>query len=345
MTLETPNPVVAPLSTAALRALAPTNLISYRTMRYQGDNISIGMADLVEPDRQLVAQLYTILRDIHVILEQGWQNPSPTLQLLHALMQRVDWNHLIQKIRTMGNATLATRRDDMVRKVVHDLKGGAFLALSMQLQMLELGLMEEESLLRAFFLVRDHTKIMRNAIRDLDTDRYETNRSPRYHNVELLIEKWSHARHHVPDATVEIVLDCQFTGSVAERCLEFAALDRIIYNLINNAARHTSDQHVYFVILPLDGDPPHDLRLVIYNRITPDHRAQLQAKHGSNVGALFNGGFTTGGSGLGMRICADFVANAYGIATIAEGLAQGYFGAMLRGDYFVNWVHWPVAAE
>jgi len=60
---------------------------------------------------------------------------------------------------------------------------------------------------------------------------------------------------------------------------------------------------------------------------------------------LFAGGFTTGGSGLGMSICAQFVANAYGLQDTAQALDERYLGASRLDDCFVAWFHWPVAAD
>jgi hypothetical protein len=46
-----------------------------------------------------------------------------------------------------------------------------------------------------------------------------------------------------------------------------------------------------------------------------------------------------------MRICADFVCNAYGLPTVEAALAEGHIGARFLDGCFVAWFHWPVAAE
>ncbi len=46
-----------------------------------------------------------------------------------------------------------------------------------------------------------------------------------------------------------------------------------------------------------------------------------------------------------MKICADIVGNAYGVASINRLLEEGYIGAKLLQDVFYTWFHWPVALE
>jgi signal transduction histidine kinase len=229
--------------------------------------------------------------------------------------------------------------------VVHDIKGGGFMALSLYLQMLDMGLEKPDDVPRMFFLTRDHLKIMRNAVQGIDPEAQSRDATAIDHGVDLLVEKWDHALHRVRDTTAEVVLTNAFDGTISERCLEFSALDRVIYNLINNATHHTANGKVYFAVVPLPAEHPDNLRFVIYNQVRPEQRATLHERFAANLGELFRGGFTTDGTGAGLRICADFVNNAYGIHSFEKGLQGGYFGAQLYGDYFVNWVHWPVVPD
>ncbi|HEX5690820.1 MAG TPA: ATP-binding protein [Roseiflexaceae bacterium] len=173
--------------------------------------------------------------------------------------------------------------------------------------------------------------------------RYLGDQSNRAHGVDLLLEKWHDAVYMLPNTSARIVVDSRFAGVVCESCQEFAALDRVVYNLLNNAVRNTADATVQLAILPVEPELPRNLRFVVANRVTDTQRARLFERFGESLGELFRGGFTTGGGGLGMRICADFVCNAYGVASIEQALAAGYFGAQLHDSLFVNWFHWPVA--
>jgi len=68
-------------------------------------------------------------------------------------------------------------------------------------------------------------------------------------------------------------------------------------------------------------------------------------RDGGNLRSLFQGGFTTGGTGQGMRICAHVVRHAYGLTDYDQALNVGYVGARLLTDYFVAWVHWPIVRD
>ena len=95
---------------------------------------------------------------------------------------------------------------------------------------------------RPFYLTRDHLKIMRNALEDVDTVARERDRTARDHGARLLFEKWSSALHRLPgDRSARVEVDSTYEGPVSRRCLEFSALDRVLYNLMNNAVRFTAN--------------------------------------------------------------------------------------------------------
>jgi signal transduction histidine kinase len=298
-------------------------------------------------DHERIYRLYNVLGELLTLLQHKWDSPEEELSAVKAFVQQVQWSSFLQSIQKLGSDTYeqVNDRPAALSQVVHDIKGGGFLALSIHLQLLEMGKIQKDGLARLFFLSRDHLKIMRNAIRDLDPSAQENERVQRDHSARLLVEKWDQAIHQMGNTSAEIVLDCRFDGMVSERCLEFSALDRVLYNLINNAARHTTDNKVYFVIFALPEEQPRNLRFVVYNRIQEDHQRILQERYGDNLGDIFRGGFTTGGTGLGLRICADFVNNAYGIGTFEQGLAGKYFGARCINSHFVNWIHWPIVGD
>ncbi len=337
--------VAQPLSLDILLDLAPTHLHSYRASRYLGDDITVSFGQFHEIDQHLIQKLYQTLQELLATVRAHLDEPAVCFNQLRAFMERVRWVPFVQGMQRFGEASYSQSSDDILRKVIHDVRGGGFQALSIQLQFIEMNIAQSEDVWRLFFLVRDHLKIMRNAILDIDPPGYERDRCDNMHNVRLLTEKWQQAVYKLRDRSATVMVECQFDGNVSERCLEFAALDRVLYNLMNNAVRNTSDELVYLAILPLPEEPPIDLRFVIYNHIGDEQRQVLQERYGSELGNLFRGGFTTGGTGLGMRICGDFVTNAYGVYPLDEGVKKGYIGATLIDNFFVNWFHWPIAAD
>lgn len=337
-----------PLVLETLAGLAPPELPSLRMSRYLGDNFSVALARFAPADQQVARRLYAALQNVLAIVQANMDAPETCFAELRSFMNNVDWLRLVHDAQQLGDArqqTAGVADDELLSKVIHDIRGGGFQALSIQLQFLELGIAQNDDVHRLFFLARDHLKIMRNAVLDLDLLGYERDRSDNLHNIDLLTEKWQRAAYKLAGRAAVVLVDSQFAGNVSERCLEFAALDRVLYNLMNNAVRNTADERVYLVILPVPAREPHDLRFVVFNMVGEAQQRVLRQQYGENLSALFRGGFTTGGTGLGMRICGDFVTNAYGLHTIDEGIAGGYMGARLIDSYFVNWFHWPIAAD
>lgn len=331
-----------PFALDVVQQFGPPELHSYRTSRYFGDDNSVVLAAFSPEDRDIIRQQYQTLLNLFGHLQQVREHGTLAIDLAEWYKQ-ADWNGLIQRLKLLGNTSST---DSLVlREVIHDIRGGSFVALSMGLQLYLMRLGEANELLRMFFLTRDHLKMMRNAVRDLDPEVYARDWQQKLHGMDLLVEKWSAMDYNLTQSSARIHLDCHFDGAISERCLEFSALDRVIYNIVNNAVRHAADNNVYLVIVPVEAEQPHNVRFVIYNKLTPEHQAVLAERFADGFAALFAHGASTTGSGLGLSICAHFVGNAYGINAGNEAVAHGYLGATERDGYFVTWFHWPIAGD
>jgi signal transduction histidine kinase len=340
----TPDMPTDLLATIAPQLTGPINF--YRRLRYAGDDMDVHLADFPPAEATALRELYSVLSELLPILRDRRDDPAATIEQVLALYERTHWPELNMALRSIQGAHPGHEPTQRMRQVLHDLRGGAYTALSAFIQMLVLDQTEMISLTRLFFLCRDQLKIMRGALRGLDDAGYAADRATKLHGTHLLVEKWQLGLHQVRGQQAQIVVDSRYEGGIAERCLEFSALDRVIYNLINNAVTYSADGQVLLAFAPVEQeDPPKDLRFVVGNRITPEQQQALGRSFPRGVGELFEGGFTTGGQGLGLRICADFVGNAYGLSSAAQGLAEGHFGATIAGDYFITWVHWPIAAD
>jgi signal transduction histidine kinase len=336
--------LIFPLPEPLLTGLAPAAIRSYRALRYNGGGMGSSFAGFPPTERATLARMYAALQATFLALRDEATDEPGTLAKLRTLYGDT-WASLIPAVRRLGEGIPAEQFTPQLRQTLHDIKGGAFQALAMHLQLIGMHADLPGQLHRMFFLARDHLKIMRNALPGIDPEGEARDEQQRLHAVELIVEKWQRADHRLADRAVTVDVQARYTGAIAERCLEFSALDRVIYNLVNNAAAHSADGRIGMAILPLPADGPHDIRLVVANAVTPEQRQAVQARFPTGPGALFEGGFTTGGSGLGMRICADFICNAYGVGSVEQGLAEGHFGASFLGDAFVAWVHWPIAAD
>lgn len=331
---------------SALTALAPFPLRNFRRDRYRGENERVPLALFVEADQLLLRRIYDRLLQAFLELDpRAVPLPARSANLDRQIRDGL-WGTLIALFRQLGAATLSRPAPGPgagdLQRALHDLRGGAACALVYAIDLFALEPGRVEGIEGLFFLIRDHLKIMRNCVAELDPARFEADASPLDHGAPLLAEKWSGAELNAGQGPVRIEFSSAYQGVVCASCLEFSTLDRVIYNLINNAARFSADGVIRFTLLPLPVGNPGDIRFVIVNRLTAAHRATLAERFGGNLTALFGGGFTTGGHGLGARISADLCAQAYGIAGFGEAAAGGYFGARLLGDDFVAWFHWPV---
>ncbi len=197
---------------------------------------------------------------------------------------------------------------------------------------------------RVFILVRDQLKMMRNAVRDLDPERYARDLEARGHAMTLLHEKWASVVYPSRHGPVRVSFDAPRHGDVAECCMEFSALDRVLYNLVNNAAEHGLGDRVHVSIVPVNEG--RELQFRVVNRLGPEHAATLVERFGGDdVSQLLHGGFTTGGHGVGTRICAEMVRHGYGLDGVEEVIRGGYAGAHVVGDRFVAFFHWPALAS
>ena len=348
-----------------LRSLAPAHLRNHRVARYEGGDMGIRMSDLTPDNAARVRELYAALSALLGELREalgipagdgtapgGFSNGSPDVHTPVAEQVARAWEILLRTesstawraaIRGARALELVRHRqsDEVItlqQQALHDIRGGALAALALTLEFVAISSEPTADVVRAFYLVRDHLKIMRNALEDLDAPARARDTASRDHGTNLLFEKWTGAVHRQKgDRSARVTVDSTYEGSVSRRCLEFSALDRVLYNLMNNAARFTADGEVVLYLREMDGS----LRFVVANAITDEQRSLLTEAHQEQLGRLFLGGFTTGGEGVGLSVCGEFVANAYGLPEAVDAVAGSYVGARLVDREFVAWFHWP----
>ncbi|KAI9000412.1 hypothetical protein DFJ74DRAFT_697665 [Hyaloraphidium curvatum] len=174
---------------------------------------------------------------------------------------------------------------------------------------------------------------MRAAVPDLDPAAAAADTLPKLHAVGLLVEKWQSALHRLPAGgpSARFEVECSLVGAVAERCVEFAALDGVIYACAAAAVRASIDGKVKLTISPVR---PTD------GRTAPDARFMFTtaASFSPDPAPLFMPG--TGADNL--ALCAEMVGEAYGVDP-EEAVEDGYVGAAVRGGALALWVHWPTA--
>jgi hypothetical protein len=223
-------------------------------------------------------------------------------------------------------------------KVLHDLRGGALAPLQLYAGMAQWD--DDTAHLRsAVFLARDHAKIMRNALPDLDPDVRRADEAEKPHFIRAVVEKWDLFRFERADQPAgQVNVNCAYDGLLASCCLEASAVDRIVYNYVNNAIRFSNGPVIHMEIVPVGDDT---VRWIVANPIAPDQSEWLAQRTQGDLASLFRGGLTRGGNGLGLSNCADLVAAAFGLPHVNAALEGKYLGAVVEYDWYLAWAHWP----
>ncbi len=324
-----------------------STLLNHRRERYRGDHLCLPLAAFAESDQVCTLGIYRFLESLFAVLQRQQGNKSPeALETAQAYVEQQDVGALLAQVRLLGGPSLQSDPSELLAKTIHDLRGGAMGALLGRLQLAQLEMPGPLGLRQLFFLTRDHLKIMRNALLGLDDAKRNADLETKMHSVDLIAEKWQHALVQDAERQTRLEVVCDFHGNIAECCIEFSALDRVLYNLVNNACRHTSSSEVQLRIHSQpEGEPePVDLLFEVCNPVGFADRQTLESR--GDLRALFQPGVSSTGSGFGLTVALDFVANAYGLAPRQAALEGNYLGAHLTEDNeFVVWFHWPVAAD
>ena len=319
-----------PLSTDQVLSLAPVLLENRRASRYRADEQAIASSDLGAVDFATVTALYAMLGE----LEEGGADPSADPAALLAVAARHHLDGLLQRVRRLG----AERSSPRVASAVHDLRGGALTTLFVHLGRLR-RMPERADTRRSLFLgARDHRKMMRNVVLDLDATARARDLAFLPHSLVELARALRAFAGVVREEPIVVDVESATDAVIAESCVEFGAIDRVAYNLLNNAVRHAAQPNITTWLVRF----AKDLRVVVANAVEPEHRALLTDRLASDESSLF-GDFTTTGSGYGLRIVGELVAHAYGVPSVQKLTTGRYVGARTVDDSFVAWFHWPLS--
>ena len=357
-TLSTPEETDSrPRIAESLWALAPSSLPNRRTSRYIGDNLCFPVSQLAERDQMLLQHIYKVFSELLFTIAGPSTDSGQKWREIVLWAQRHSLDALIDEVRELGQASQAVDPGEELAKSMHDVRGGALSSLLGRLQLLDHAPRDEVRLQVFFVLTRDHLKIMRSAFTGLDEPRRNADRQPKSHDVKLIIEKWHEAvvGPKWQERPTRLSVDCRHEGALTECCLESAALDRIFYNLANNACRHAASNRLEMAIFPTSESLDACLRFVLSNEVGAEDADYLRSLAPSDgldrlvdkpvpgLPTLFEPQVSTTGSGFGLTVVADFVAEAFGLRDRTEALRERYVGAILDGHTFRVWFHWPFA--
>jgi signal transduction histidine kinase len=301
-----------------------------RATRYRGDDRAVPLAAFGEDDRETIVALYAVLSAIRQLARDPATDGGARVV---ARVAAVDLAAVVERVRRLGRDVTAPG----LREVIHDLRGGAFNALVLQLSRFGPQAFRPAWLTSVDLLARDHQKMMRGLVEDLDPEARTRDLAPIPHSLSTMVEALAELPAKKGDLPLEIAVDCPFDATIAESCVEAGAIDRIVYNLLNNAIRHAEPPRLW-VAFSQAGD---DLRVVVTNVVAAAQRGVLEEQLRAGAFPLF-GAFSTTGSGQGLSIVTSLVGSAYGVPDTNELIRAGHVGAQLEGDAFSVWFHWPL---
>lgn len=319
-------------------SLAPANLPNKRIQRYDGTGFSASLQDFIPNDREAILKIYQNIKAIYDLWLYMKEAPNYAI-----LEQNVQWfmsDTFINLGKELGAEAEYPSLD--MKKIIHDIRGGALMSMvSNATRIATLNLYNRVDIMRSFvFLARDHAKMMRNAIHDIDPITRAADERLRVHSIYDYIKKWSNFEYHHNDRIITVHVQCYYEGNITTCCLEASALDRVLYNLINNALRFAHKDTVVLTIFPV-GDI---LRWVVENTVRPEAVKWLQETIGENMSDLFKGGITDGGNGIGLSNCADIVGASFGVSSM-EAIDGKYISAKLINNTFYACFHWNIVQQ
>lgn len=317
-------------------SLAPNNLRLNRPDRYTGAGFDITLNQLANEDIAIVRKVYNAVKHIYDLWL--YMSSDPNYDLLREELKQFANKAFLTEAQQLGTNT--KEGSAQVAKAIHDIRGGGLTSLAGYAQLIP-RLQDGKDLRyvkQAVFIARDHAKMMRNVVPDLDPVFREADEGMKLHHIDEFVAKWRDFIFELEGKHVRVMAQSSFEGFITNRCLETSAMDRILYNYINNAARFAATDEIHLTVLPVNGGST--TRWVIENKLTESQYEWLGQNFNLDLKPLFAGGYTRGGSGIGLSNCTDFVAASFGVRP-DDAIEQQYLGAAVDGLTYYAWFHWP----
>ncbi|MFZ9858719.1 MAG: ATP-binding protein [Roseiflexaceae bacterium] len=319
------------------------NLTLIRRSRYHAQDIELSLYDVPLKARRAIRKLYRHLVELTYLLRPWLDNPDfPTTMAekrLRTFVLTAKWSQMISALQDV-TPTQTQLDSARVHRVIHDLRGGALSSLSLYLQLAESGDLHAQDIPHMVLLANDHAKMLRTAISDLDRIRYTRDELFLPQQIDTIVHHWRNVLYRIDTGqSAHVTCESHVSGYIADSVIELAALERVLYNLVNNAVRHTPDYHVKVNIM-YDSCLQDCIRFSVSNKLTSSQIELLSQLTADTPHRLILTPITTTGSGLGLGICADIVAHVFQ-ADVDEIIRQQYFTVSWdTGEFHVDFV-WP----
>ncbi len=330
------------LSLKAVHELAPKTLPNFREERYRGGYFSGSLGAFSMDEQALIRAHYEQLMELMELVDPDRHTEEEQKPMLEHFLQH---NELHQLAEQYKQAIEEAEGDDDPHKarVMRRLSTGAFASVSWYLLIMRQVGVEVEYLHSLFYLTRDHLKAMRTFVRDLDPPRRARDEAEIEHSVDLLTEKWESSIYRAYEGAVKVRFRNHYHGTVAERCVEFAELDRIFYLITHHSLEHAEDATLGITMA--ETEDKESLRWAFVHKVGEETRTAIKQLSAEGI-SLFeqdpdeaDGHFAETTTDL--SFVGEAVANAYGLPDLITAAQQGYIGTKLKGQTLTLWFHWP----
>lgn len=316
----------------------PTPRVPVPERRFSPEAFEVHLSDFSAEDQRRLRDLYQFAQGAYTDwLADDDRDPTAALERIRA----TDLAGLRLETSRLGSGTDSEAR---LRPIIHDVRSGtvaAFLSLAeLLLEADEPAAQQIDYLQQLIWLVRDEAKIMRATIVDIDSALRDDDLEDKPHGVADLVRKWNGMQYTAGTASAQVTVHDELGDTaLASRCLEAATIDRIAYNLLNNAVRFSADGAVGIHLDPV-GDAIG--RITVENRPTEEEVAWLKPRLATDPLMLFRPEVTHGGTGIGLVACAELVGAAFQL-TPSQAVRERVIGYTLTEGRFLAWFCWPVA--
>lgn len=320
-----------------IRALAPEQLPVNREMRYGGAHHAITLDQLVADESELVRRLYEKIEILFRTTDPRAADEKQQRAQVEAFFADNEMLGLQQQMLKVRDEIAS--RDAQLALAWNRLAGGPLPSIADYGLIIAAGIFEREYVRTLYYLSRDALKIIRAAVLDLDPVERARDEAARMHSAELLVEKWKNASYRVFEKQLSVKFDCHYKGNIAERCLEFAELDRIFYEVANNAVQFASEPRLEIGVAAVDQG--RSLRFVFRNPIDEQRAEALEGVVHEGASLFEHGVGEDVDRGFGLGSIADSVLHAYGLEDLFAAEKRGYLGIHFDASTFTLWLHWP----
>lgn len=326
------------LEANAIRALAPASLPRRLEERYAGGAIFKGVTKhLSDDERATIQSIYEEIGQLMKLTDHkdagAHEQTAPVIEAFARDSQLVSRGATVEDYAQDALAT----KDDRLHRFFLEMVGGPFFSICGLLFLIRQTGLEPEYIQTLFYHSRDHRKIMRSLYAELDPGQRASDESVKNHSVDLLIEKWRDAAYRTAAGALNVRFQNEYHGDVAERCVEFAEVDRLFFHLVNNAIHYASESELGIQLV--ESASGADLLWLFSNPISPERQAELD-NYRAEKKSLFEYGVGVR-DGVGLESLAETVAHAYGLDSPISAETAAYVGVISEDGFFRLWFHWP----